>query len=677
MKFRLIPYEISRTQAWVIAIRGNPDAVTQEQTLVYDQSRVLVAGIDLPYLESEIDDIVYAQYQDTLVLTHPNHPPRRIFWDFALNYIYTEEFDFSPAPTLNENVDQSIFFTTSTPPGNSVATITTTTDLFEAEDVGRAFYLRVIPEQLHDRWESGRPYVDGDFVWSPSNVRAGQINVYEAVTTATSGNLEPGHDASDYNDAADGTGVRWRFLHSQDCYGTITSVTDANTAQITADSPTLVWPITLSVDATPTQASSTYTFSFGSFGQNVGYPTACEFHQGRLVLAGTPNQPQTVWASAVERFRDFRKGTLDTDPWNFTITGPYRNAIQNLTSTRRLICGTQSGFFVVRGSGEGLFITPTNVAIDRDNFGNSATQNLANVNNRLLYIEDSKTSVRELRYDFDSEGYISTDRSIVNQERLSDQVKQLTTIDEPISSTWMVRTDGQLIGFTYDPTLNVTAWHHHIIAGGTVESICKLPTPMGDRDVIFAIVYYEGTPELHVVDLAGPVFMDRYVNAEFTSEGSGVLDFPVGTTVSVVQGDNYFGDFEVQPDNTITVTGVEDGFAYVGLKFVSDWLSLPYGLNTQSGSPGGKSRRVHDCILRLLNTAEGLKFGAENNLRPVKFRRTSAPLDNSPSLFTGDTPPQTVGQGYDEQGVVRIQTDVPLSAEVLAIYPQMYTNDAR
>ena len=676
MTFRLIPYEITRTQAWVILVRGNPDNVTQAQSLVYDQTRTLVAGIDLPYLETEVDDLVYAQYQDVLVVTHPNHPPRRIFWDFEQDYMFTEDLTFSPAPTLNENTDASIFFTADSPPGNSVQNITASQDLFVAEDIGRAFYLRVIPEQLHDRWESGKVYSSGDYVWAPSNVRAGQTNVYEATTTATSGNLEPGHDLADYNDAADGTGVRWRFLHSQDCYGIITGVTSATEATVQTKNPTLTWPISLSIDATGTQIGTTYTWAFGSFGQNVGYPTACAFHQGRLALAGTPNQPQTIWASRLEVFSDFRKGTLDTDPWNFTITGQHRNAIQSLTSTRRLICGTQAGFFVVRGSGEGLFITPTNVAIDRDNFGNSATQNLANINNRLLYIEDSKTSVRELRYDFDSEGYISTDRSIVNQERLEQQVKQLTVIDEPISSTWMVRFDGQLIGYTYDPTLNVTAWHHHIIQDATVQTICKLPRPEGDRDILFLVVTYKGNPEIHTIDFQGDVYMDRYEETTFTTGVSTPINFEAGDTVSVTRENTYIGDFSVELDGSILAPGLADGPAFVGLKYQSDWLSLPYGLNTQSGSPGGKSRRDHSCILRLVDVAEGMRIGTEDDLRPIKFYQ-AAPLDNSTPIFTGDTPPQALGQNYDEQGVVRITTSVPLSAEVLALYPQMYTNDAR
>ena len=671
MSFRLIPYEITRTQAWAIVVRE-----IGKQSLVYDQARNLVAGLYFPYSADELETIVYAQYQDVLVITHPNHPPRRVFWDFDLNYAYTEELSFSPAPTLNENIDEAIFFTASEPPSNSDQVITASQDLFVPEDVGRAFYIRVIPEQLHDRWESGKIYNSGDYVWAPSNVRAGQINVYRADITATAGDLEPGHDLGRYNDAADNTGVNWIFEHSQDCYGVITSVISTTEASISTTAPTFTWPISLSSDASAAQISSTYTWSLGSFGTSVGYPTACEFHQGRLVFAGTPKQPQTIWASRVEVFSDFRKGTLETDPWNFTITGPYRNAIQNLTSTRRLICGTQAGFFVVRGSGDGLFITPTNVSIDRDNFGNSATQNLANVNNRLLYIEDSRTSVRELRYDFDSEGYISTDRSIVNQERLEQQVKQLTVIDEPVSSTWMVRADGQLIGYTYDPTLNVTAWHHHIIQDATVQTICKLPRPEGDRDVLFVVVNYKGTPELHVIDFSGEVFMDRYVQATFTSEVSEPLDYESGDVVSVVQGGTYFGDHTVQPDLTINVSGIADGEAFVGLKYESDWLSLPYGLNTQSGSPGGKSRRDHSCILRLVDVAEGMRIGTEDDLRPIKFYQ-AAPMDGSTPLFTGDTPPQALGQNYDEQGVVRIKTDVPLSAEVLALYPQMYTNDAR
>ena len=684
MTFRLIPYEISRTQAWALVVKGNPDDVTQEQSLVYDINSTLVAGVDLPYLSTEVDDIVYAQYQDVLVMTHKNHPPRAFRWDFDQDYAFTEVLNFAPSPTFIENPLNFLYITGAEIMGNSVLTITMNgptpdNEVFTAQDIGRGFYFATSPELLYDRWEEGKVYSLNDIVWAPSDTRAGQINAYRARDAGgTSGTLEPGHDWGRQNDATDGSGVTWTFIHSQEAYGTIIAYNSATEVQIEVDGvTTLLWPINITADTPTTGAQNTYRWALGSFGARPGFPAACAFHQGRLVFGGTESEPQTIWASAVERFDDFRKGTLDTDPWSFTPTGPSRNAIQNMTSTRRLIVGTQNGFFVVRGSGEGLFITPTNVAIDRDNYGNSSIQNIANVNNRLMYIEDSKNSVRELRYDFDSEGYISTDRSVINQERLSMGVKQLTHVDEPVSSIWMVRTDGTLLAYTYDPTLEVSAWHRHEIQDATVQTICKLPNPSGDRDVLFMIVEYNGIPELHTLDLGGDVFMDRYVAAEFVADVSEPLDFPVGTMVSVIQNGKYFGDYEVQPDSTITVVGVADGDAFVGLKFESDWLSLPYGLSTQSGSPGGKSRRVHNAVLRVLDTADGIQIGTEDKLRPVQFRPA---LDNTQTptpLFTGDARPTELGQSYDEQGVVRISTDVPLSAEVLALYPQMFTNDSR
>lgn len=59
----------------------------------------------------------------------------------------------------------------------------------------------------------------------------------------------------------------------------------------------------------PYERAVTDVWSRGMFGGGCGWPSAVAMHQGRLWLAGTAANPQTVWGSVVDDLPISRLGT--------------------------------------------------------------------------------------------------------------------------------------------------------------------------------------------------------------------------------------------------------------------------------------------------------------------------------------------------------------------------------
>jgi len=86
-KTRLIPFEYSTTQAYIIELGD------QYMRFYMDNGQITESGsaveIATPYLEAELFDVQYAQSADTLYLAHPNHAPRKLVrnshtdWDLS------------------------------------------------------------------------------------------------------------------------------------------------------------------------------------------------------------------------------------------------------------------------------------------------------------------------------------------------------------------------------------------------------------------------------------------------------------------------------------------------------------------------------------------------------------------------------------------------------------------
>ena len=207
------------------------------------------------------------------------------------------------------------------------------------------------------------------------------------------------------------------------------------------------------------------TWKLGAFSVATGFPRCVSFFEQRLVFAGTSTQPQTMFFSKSGDYENMSSGTNDDDAMVYTIASNQVNAIQAMKATRTLIVMTTGGEYAVSSGASQDAITPTNINIRKQSNYGSAGVDALSIGNATIFVQRAKRKIRELAYNFDTDGYTAPDLTILADHISESGLTDMAYQQEPHSIVWAVRNDGQLAGLTYNRLENVVAWHRHIFGG--------------------------------------------------------------------------------------------------------------------------------------------------------------------------------------------------------------------
>jgi len=214
-----------------------------------------------------------------------------------------------------------------------------------------------------------------------------------------------------------------------------------------------------------TNTDATAAFKLGAFSDTTGHPSCVSFFEQRLVFAGTKDEPQTLYFSKSGDYENMTTGTNADDAMVYTIASNQVNKIRYLKAVRTLLIGTTGGEFSVSADGTDAAVTPTNVTIKRQSSFGSSNVDAIPSGNAILFLQTAKRKIRELAYNFDSDGYVAPDLCILNETVTKSGINEMAYQQSPDSILWCVREDGVLAGLTYQRTDNVVAWHRHILGG--------------------------------------------------------------------------------------------------------------------------------------------------------------------------------------------------------------------
>lgn len=294
-------------------------------------------------------------------------------------------------------------------------------------------------------------------------------------------------------------------------------------AKITSVASTLI--VTADVITTLSTTSATADWSLGAWSVTTGYPSCVSFYEQRLVFAGTTEQPQTLFFSKsgdYENFDENYHGTVaDDDSITYTIASNQVNAIRFLSATRTLIVGTVGGEFSVSGGGTDDPVTPTNILIKKQSNHGCANIDGIPVGNVTLFLQRAKRKIRELAYNFDVDGYVAPDMTILAEHISESGIESMSYQQEPNQIIWCVRTDGKLIGLTYQREQQVVAWHQHIFGGAfgsdiaVCESIATIPTDDKEYQTWFIVKRTVNGVTRRYVEYINEFDFDETDNTEF------------------------------------------------------------------------------------------------------------------------------------------------------------------
>jgi hypothetical protein len=271
-----------------------------------------------------------------------------------------------------------------------------------------------------------------------------------------------------------------RLVRFRDGYGEITGYTSGTVVEV-------------EVLKDMGSSSSSVDWSLGAFSDTTGHASCVTFFEQRLVFAATLNNPQTIYFSKSGDYENMDAnigGTVaDDDAIVYTIASNQVNAIRFLSPTRTLIIGTAGGEFAVYGGGDNDAITPTNIIIKKQSNYGGANVDAVPVGNATLFLQRAKRKIRDLAYNFDVDGYVAPDLTILAEHITKGGITQMAYQEEPLSIVYAVREDGELVAVTYQRDQQVVAWHRHIFGGSfgsgnaVCESVAVIPTDLDEYEV--------------------------------------------------------------------------------------------------------------------------------------------------------------------------------------------------
>jgi hypothetical protein len=466
-----------------------------------------------------------------------------------------------------------------------------------------------------------------------------------------------------------------RLVHIKDGHVKITGYTSSTSVSGT-------------VQSVISSGSATDDFAMGSFSDTTGHPRCVTFFEQRLVFAGTTNQPQTLFFSVSGDYENmddnYHGATTDSSAMIYTIASNQVNAIQAIKATRTLIVMTTGGEFTVTSGGTTAPITPTNLNIRKQsNYGSAGVDGIS-IGNSTLFLQRAKRKIRELAYNFDTDGYIAPDLTILSENITFSGVVQMDYQQEPFSIVWCVRIDGKLTGMTYNRLQDVVAWHEHDF-GGT-DAKCKSVAVIDvdtDEDQVWVIVErtINGATKKYVEYLTKYNFNSdleeiHFVDSGLTYSGASTttlsgLDHLEGETVKIIINGATHPDKVVSSGSVSLDIATTDAVVGLGYNSLLKTMRIDEGSGITDQT---KTKRIYDVTVRFFETV-GAKVGPnEDTLDIIPFRDSSAAMTAPVPLFTGDKSTEFPSD-YGTDGFVVVKQDQPLPMTILAIYARLELYD--
>lgn len=576
--------------------------------------------------------------------------------------------------------------------GGSV-TVTASESLFTADMVGTLLYLEPTDLSTIKPWTSGE-----EFTTSPLNVlRRSDGKTYQCLTSGTptsgkvwrSGGDKPIHTYGTQSDGGGGgktgtnverEGLEWKYIDSG--YTILKIVSYVSSTLVTAVSTT-DWSVPTNLGV----STPTFRWAFGSFSPSEGYPSNVTFFRERLTLS----KGQNLYFSVAGDFENFAtkndSGDIVADrAINVQVSSDEVNTIQWLVPQQSLLIGTAGYEFACGENSTADAFGPGNVKIEQQTSFGSKSVRAARVGYSTLFVQRCGRKLKELAYNFQQNGNVANDMTVLSEHITQGGILQMAWHKEPYICLWCVRSDGVLLGFTFNKEQDVLGWHKHQLGGnGIVESITVVPSPNKDRDDLWMIVkrtingvtkrYVEYlTAEYKTGDTQASAF---YVDCGLTYTGAAAttisgLGHLEGKTVQIL------ADGAAHPDRVVTSGAITLQVAAttvnVGLGYNSNIQTNRIEAGAGDGTAQGKMKRINKAVIRFFNTLGGKAGPDANTLDTIQFRSGSDPMDAAPPIFTGDKLVEWP-DGYNFDGYMYIRQDQPMPMTVISIMPQVTTFD--
>lgn len=623
------------------------------------------SGVELvsPYSQAMLRQIEYVQGADTMFIFHNSVEIYR------LRRISNTEWSLAPAPFVTKpfaerGIDVATGMTLSNASVGPGRTMTSAVAIFLASDVGREVW-------------SGSGVAKITAVTSSTVATVEVLNAFPS-TSRPNWSLKGSPQTSNTLSAATPVGATvtmtlaldgWRpadvgkFVKINSGLLEITAYTNPKEASgVIRSAPT-------SATASPANA---WTLEASVWNAVDGYPGTGTLFEQRLHTAGSPNFPQTVWASKTGESLNFELGTKDDDATSFTVSSDQINPILHLGQVKTLVALTYGGEFTITGGIEKP-ITPTNIQVKNQSVYGCNRVRPIRIGNELYFVQRAGRKLRAMAYKYDSDAYGSPDMSVLSEHATKSGIVSMAYQQEPDSILFAVRSDGVLATMTVDRDQDVVGWARQI-TDGAFESVASIPTQDGDQ--VWAVVR-------RTVNGQSVRYIERFVDGcqvdggVFSTSATaktvwGGLAHLEGRTVDIV-ADGVVMQRQSVSSGQITLPRAAKT-VQAGLPFTSRIKTLTPEVMGGTGSAQGNSMRIGEVTIRFFETT-GCKIKGQALDQTIGFRNLGSDvLDQPPPLFTGEKRLENLGWDRGSAQLEIIQ-DQPLPFHVLCVIKKMSISD--
>lgn len=341
----------------------------------------------------------------------------------------------------------------------------------------------------------------------------------------------------------------------------------------------------------------TQVYALSSWNDDNGYPKMACFFQDRLVLAATKKEPYSIWMSRTGDYPNFGIEKVDggvTDDSAIKADLITRNGFEilHLVPAKDLVILTTGNEWIIEGSS---VITPAKINPRPQTMRGSNTCPPQHIGNRIVHVQRSGKTVRDLGYQYDADNYNGDDLTLL-ATHLTEGHKLVSSayIQEPNSTLYYVRDDGVLLSLAFIKEQNVFAWSHHT-TDGKYKKVTSIPN--GASDILYVTVERDGKIyiERFNPDIEAAVYMDSYV----TGSGSSIkASHLIGKTVQVLADGTRLQD-AVVPENGLVTFGQSFSDITVGLAYETRIKQPGPDIGLKEGTMQARISKINTVVLRV------------------------------------------------------------------------------
>lgn len=397
----------------------------------------------------------------------------------------------------------------------------------------------------------------------------------------------------------------------------------------------------------------------------------------------------SVYASKTGDFDNFALGEKDDDALEFLQAGggQANDIVWIADSDGALLIGTLGGIRALSGSGVDEALTPSSFKNRRSRTFGCARTRPVDAGQSFLYVTRSRHTIAELTQ-ASANKFSSEDIGQVSEHIPKKGVIELAFQTDPDPLLWFPLDNGELGGYTHQPSQDVRGLHRHQIGGAfagsdwaMVESACVTPGQTGNDDLWLVVKRTIGGVTKRYIEIMQAPFeygnlVDAFaVDCGLTYSGAAVatvagLGHLEGQAVDVLADGKVYKGLTIGSGQVSLPDGATASKWQVGLPFSSQAATLELDVGGKDGSIIGRRKKVASVIMSLFETdTTGLSVQSYQRGRweNVRLPSVAAP-DGKANLFTGnvDVP---IDDSWEGQGRVRIRHTNPTPCTIRAFTP--------